>query len=186
MEIKADKIRWTLDNYGTWISLLTKDGQKARFYAEENVDTPQRVKLTKWREKRSLSANAYAWELLGKLSAVLHIKPEEIYQEIVKAVGGNAVYVAVPAQSIKDLRDKWSHNGLGWTVDVIGASDQPGIVDVAMYYGSSVFDTAQMARLIDLIIDECRENGVEYLPPEKISAMLEDWDNAQKDKSTSD
>lgn len=185
MEIKADKIRWTIDNDGTWISLLAEDGQKVRFYAEANVDTPQRVKLTKWREKRSLSANSYAWELLGKLSAVLHIKPEEIYQEIVKDVGGNAVYVAVPAQSIKDLRDKWSHNGLGWTVDVIGASDQPGIVDVAMYYGSSVFDTAQMSRLIDLIIDECRENGVEYLPPEKISAMLEDWDNAQKDKSAS-
>ena len=32
-----------------------------------------------------------------------------------------------------------------------------------------------MARLIDLIIAECRENDIEYLPPDQLAAMLEDW-----------
>lgn len=60
-------------------------------------------------------------------------------------------------------------------VDVIGAGIKTGTLDVALYYGSSVYDTAQMARLIDLIIAECRENDIEYLPPDQLAAMLEDW-----------
>lgn len=176
MEARTDKLRWSVDQDGTWIHLLVSDGQEARRYAEANADRPQRIKLTQWREKRSLTANAYAWVLLGKLSEVLRIPAVEIYRQIIPGVGGNTAALSVPIDSLDVLRDGWRNNGLGWIVEVIGISDTPGMIDVLLYYGSSVYDTAQMARLIDLIIEECRDNGVEHLPPDKINAMLEAWD----------
>lgn len=185
METRADKIRWSVDQDGTWLHALVNDGQAARKYAEKNADLPQRVELTRWREKRSLTANAYAWVLLGKLSEVLHIPAVEIYRQIIPDVGGNTVSLCVPIDSLDGLRDGWSNNGIGWIVDVIGVSDTPGMIDVLLYYGSSVYDTAQMARLIELIISECRENGVEHLPPDKINAMLEAW-NDKTNKSACD
>lgn len=175
MEIKADRINWSIDQEGTWLHLLVADGYTARAYAE-GTDKPQRVKLTNWREKRSLSANAYAWTLLGKLSAALHLPPEEIYQQLIPDVGDNYTTVTVDLQGLDKLRETWGNNGKGWLVDVIGAGTKTGTLDVALYYGSSVYDTAQMARLIDLIVDECRENGIEYLPPDQLAAMLEVWD----------
>lgn len=152
-----------------------EDGQEARFYAESHKEKPQRVKLTEWREKRSLSANAYAWVLLGKLSAALHLPPEEIYRQLIPDVGDNYTTVTVDLRGLNKLRETWGNNGKGWVVELLGAS-KPGSVDVALYYGSSVYDSAQMARLIELIIAECKENGIEYLPPEQLALMLEAWD----------
>ena len=87
--------------------------------------------------------------------------------------------MSVQIDGLDTLRRSWGENGLGWVTDVIGVN--AGSIDVMLYYGSSVYDTAQMARLIDLIIAECKVAGVEYLPPDKINAMLEEWDAKNKE-----
>lgn len=183
MEVKTLKLKWSIDQEGTWLHILVEDGQEARKYAEANADKPQRLTLKRWTEKRSLNANAYAWKLLGKLSAVLKIPPETIYRSLIPDVGDNGTAVSVPIGGLEQLRTSWGHNGKGWVVEVLGISDLPGNVDVMLYSGSSVYDKEQMARLIDLIIEECREAGVEYLPPDKLAAMLEGWDEVKKNKS---
>ena len=185
MEAKATRLDWTIDRDGTWIKLLIPDAQAARAYATANADKPQRVRLTQWRERRSLNANRYAWELLGKLSEKLAIPPEEIYWQMVPDVGGNYTTATFRLEDVKAIRDMWCQDHIGRRVEVMGASG-PGLVDVMIYKGSSDYDTAQMARLIDLIIQECREQGIEYLPPERLSAMLEEWHEKQKDKGSGD
>lgn len=182
METKADGLQWYVENGETWLRIRVEDAQAARFYATENAGKPQRLKLTAWRNRRSLTANAYAWTLLGKLSEKLRIPPEEIYQSLIPDVGGNYNTAQIPLNSMDMLRRAWTRNGKGWKVELLGAAG-PGLVDVILYYGSSVYDTAQMGRLIDLIIDECRENDIEYLPPDKIDAMLEDWNEKRTDES---
>lgn len=176
MEAKAERVNWSIDQDGTWLHLLIPDGRTARAYAEGLDGKPQRVKLTSWREKRSRTANAYAWELLGKLSERLHIPPEEIYRGLVKDVGGNYTTVSVNVEALKELKEMWASHGIGWFAELLGAGGRPGMVDVILYYGSSSYDTAQMARLIDLIIQECRGNGVEYLPPDKLEQLLGSWE----------
>lgn len=175
METKVLKTLWSVDTDGTWLRLLVEDGQKARAYATANAANPQRLKLTGWREKRSLSANAYCWVLLGKLSEKLGIPPEEIYWQIIPDVGGNYTTATFRMEDVSMVRELWCRDHIGRRVDVIGATG-PGLVDVILYKGSSDYDTAQMARLIDLIIAECREQEIEYLPPDKLAAMLEAWD----------
>ena len=182
MELKALKIDWSPDKEGnTWINLLVEDGAQGRKYAAQNADKELRVKIVQWKEKRSLTANRYCWELLGKLSEKLGMPPEEIYWNIIPDVG---VYdtLTMPLKALDRFREQWSSNGTGWRVELLGAS-APGMVDVLAYYGSSAYDTAEMARLIDLIIAECKEQGIEYLPPDKLAAMVEAWDE-QKNAST--
>lgn len=175
METKVLKIDWQPDKDGnTWLHLMVEDGAIARKFATENAERPLRVKLTRWQEKRSLTANAYCWVLLGKLSEKLGIPPEEIYWRLIPDIGGNYTAASVPLSGLDMLRRTWGNNGLGWRVSVLGASS-PGMIDVLLYYGSSVYDKSQMARLIDLIITECKEQGVEYLPPDRLAAMLEEW-----------
>lgn len=183
METKVTAAKWSIDQDGTWLHLLCEGGQKVRAWAE-GADKPHRLKLTEWREKRSLSANSYAWTLLNKLSAALHLPPEEIYRNLIPDVGDNNVTVLIDPRAVKHFRETWEAQGVGWVTKTLGA--YRGMIEVMAYYGSSTYDTAQMSRLLELIIAECKAQNIEYLPPDKLAAMLEDWDNAQTDKSPGD
>ena len=82
--------------------------------------------------------------------------------------------MCIPAKGVDKLRSGWEHNGLGWLTDTM-PSKLPGCTNVVLYYGSSTYDTAQMSRLIDLIVQDCREQGIETLPPDKLAGMMEEW-----------
>ena len=74
----------------------------------------------------------------------------------------------------------WEHNGLGWIAQSLGESKLEGYVNVISYYGSSEYDTAQMSRLIDLLIAECREQGIETKTPAELAALMEEWEKRGK------
>ena len=46
---------------------------------------------------------------------------------------------------------------------------------VFLYSGSSEFDTAQMSRLIDNIVQDAKALGIETMPPKDLDALLEHW-----------
>lgn len=50
-----------------------------------------------------------------------------------------------------------------------------GCVNVTVWYGSSVYDTEQMARLIDAIVQDCRDVGIETMTPRELDALVSRW-----------
>ena len=81
--------------------------------------------------------------------------------------------IAVRADAVRAIMAGWEHNGLGWFAYDLGPSKIPGYHNVRLYYGSSVYDTKQMARLIDLAVQECQQFDVETLPPRKLALLKE-------------
>lgn len=138
-------------------------------------DKSYKLVLSEIRQKRSLNANAYAWVLMDKLAEKTHVPKTEIYKSYIKEIGGNSEIVCVMNEALDDLRNGWEHNGLGWLTDTL-PSKIPGCTNVVLYFGSSIYDTKQMSRLIDMIIQDCRENDIEYLPPDELAKMLEEWE----------
>lgn len=132
------------------------------------------IEVKKWREKRSLDANAYAWVLMDKLAAQTGIEKTLWYRSCIHEIGGNSETVCVVNAAVDKLRDGWEHNGLGWQTETL-PSKLEGCTNVVLYYGSSTYDTAQMSRLIDLLVQECRQQGIETLPPHKLAALVEEW-----------
>jgi hypothetical protein len=127
------------------------------------------------KQRRSLTANAYAWLLIGKLASALKKSSEEIYREIVQNIGDNFDVLAMRTEAIPEFKRHWEAHGLGWQVVTIGEHDLRGYEEIAAYYGSSIYDTRQMSTLIDLVVQECREQGIETLPPHQIQGMVERW-----------
>lgn len=138
-------------------------------------DKSYKLVLSEIRQKRSLNANAYAWVLMDKLAEKTHVPKTEIYKSYIKEIGGNSEIVCVMNEALDDLRNGWEHNGLGWLTDTL-PSKIPGCTNVVLYFGSSIYDTKQMSRLIDMIVQDCRENDIEYLPPDELAKMLEEWE----------
>lgn len=141
---------------------------------EKLRETDVSVDLKKFHKKRSLDANSYCWVLLDKLAEATGTGKTALYRHYIKDVGGNSETVCVVNKAAEKLREGWEHNGLGWATDTM-PSKLEGCTNVILYYGSSTYDTAQMARLIDLIVQDCRALGVETLPPYKLAAMVEEW-----------
>lgn len=136
------------------------------------------------KKKRSLDANALAWKLMDKLAAVTGISKEDIYRGYIKEIGGNSETVCVKNEAVDALCKQWSFNRLGWVYDTFPSRLQ-GCTNVILYYGSSVYDTAQMSRLINLIIQDCEIFGVETTDPEKFEKLLDEWgaNDAEKAKN---
>ena len=57
----------------------------------------------------------------------------------------------------------------------IGTSKLEGYTNVRNFYGSSAYDKAQMSRLIDLIVQEAKQLGVETLSESEKALLLEGW-----------
>lgn len=134
------------------------------------------IEVSSYRKKRSLSANAYAWTLMEKIAENQGITKEEVYRHHIKAVGVFRT-AAVSENAADTLMKGWAMNGLGWIAEKLGNSDTKGFVDMALYYGSSVYSTKQMTRLIDNIIQDCEALGIETKTPDEIAKMLSLWEN---------
>lgn len=139
------------------------------------ADRPWRCRMAEWREKRSLDANAYFWVLIDKLSEATGIGKEEMYRQYIRSLGGAADVVCVQEKAADALIAGWQRNGLGWQAEKT-PSKLPGCVNVILYYGSSTFDTAQMSRLIDMVVQDCQAVGIETKTPAEIEKLVSLWD----------
>ena len=133
------------------------------------------IEVKPYRNKRSNSANAYAWVLMDKIAENQGITKEEVYLHQIEKVG---VFkpIEINEDAVDTMIHSWSLHGLGWIAQRIGSSDRKGFVEMALYYGSSSYNTKQMARLIDNIIQECNILGISTKTPDEISDMLSLWE----------
>lgn len=170
--MQADTFRWSMDSAGDWLCIQTKDAR--RTLDSLKPGKVYDVEIKEHREKRSLDANAYFWVLVDRLAEKTRIPKTDIYRRYIREIGGNHEMVCVIDSAVERLRNGWEHNGLGWQTDTM-ASRIPGCTNVILYYGSSTYNTRQMSHLIDMAVQDCQEQGIETLSPDKLAGMMEEW-----------
>lgn len=130
------------------------------------------VEFKQVRRKRSLSANAYAWVLMDKLAQKLGTTKTAVYREHVRVYGSFQI-IRLKREALVRFEELWKGNGLGWIVEHIGSVGET--VEVMAYPGTSTYNTAEMARFIDGLVTECREQGIETMEPERLKSLVEAW-----------
>lgn len=166
-------------SYATGKPMLTlevNEDKSAVLEMYEELKTAERlaIKIGKFKKKRSLDANAFCWVLISKLAEKLNIPKAEIYRSAIKEIGGNSDTVCVQDKAVQSLCDGWNHNGLGWITETFPSKIE-GCTNVTLYYGSSTYDTAQMSRLVNMIVQECEQLGIETKSQEEIDSLLSSW-----------
>lgn len=175
LQVEFTGAKWFEDSEGIHLTLAVKPNYRAAvkefcLKMREKVHTA----VLKEYRPRSLDANAYFWVLCDKLAEKTKIRKEEIYRDLIKQIGGNSETVCVRNKAVDKLRQGWEEHGIGWLTDTV-ESKIDGCTNVTLYYGSSSYDSAQMARLIDLIVQECEQQDIETVSPEQISLLKENW-----------
>lgn len=132
------------------------------------------IEVKPFRPKRSLDANAYCWVLLDKLAERLSLPKETVYRQYIQNIGGNSEIVCVKNEAVKRLCEGWRRNGIGWQTETF-ESKLDGCTNVILYYGSSVYNSSQMARLLDFIIEDCKAQGIPTETPEQVARLKSMW-----------
>ena len=138
----------------------------------QNTDVD--VQIKRYRNKRSLDANAYAWVLIDKIAARLKVSKAEVYREAIREIGGVSTVVCLPEKAAEKLVQGRTKQGIGWQVE-LSPSKLQRCINATLYYGSSTYDTEQMTNLIDRIVDEAKRLGIETATPDEIDRMKDLW-----------
>lgn len=164
MECKAELISISKDWY--------VGGFQIAFHADhvnasEDLDGALRLKVTKWREKRSLSANAYYWVILSAMAQALDTSKEELHEEMLRRYGTEYqdekgfIEIKIPiGTNINKIPGHWRFSRKEWPQDVY-----------ILLKGSSDYDTKEMSHLLDMTIEEAKELGIDTMTPEELSRL---------------
>lgn len=132
------------------------------------------LKVGKFKQKRSLDANAYCWTLIGKIAEKTNVPKQEVYMEAIRQMGGNYEIVCIKTEAADSLRSAWESNGIGWQTEIM-YSKIKGCTNVFLYYGSSIYTVDQMQRLISIIKQDCDALGIETKSQAEIDSLLQHW-----------
>ena len=170
--LNAEAVKWLSDADGYWLAF--KNPSAKRVYESLDLSKPYDIEIKRHREKRSLDANAYAWVLLDKLAAALQRKKEDLYIEYIKYVGVFKDFHLTEDEA-KTFRSAWSMLGTGWPTEQVDYTPDGERLVIRAYYGSSTYNTKQMSRLIDAIVEDCKQMEIETLTPRELDAMKSRW-----------
>lgn len=168
------KARWHEDSDGTWISFLT-DRKTALTMLEQIQAKEHCLELKEVKKRRSMDSNAYYWTLVSKLASKLQTSPVEIYRQHILDIGNNYEILPIKDEAVDKFKTAWSKNGIGWVTNLLGPSKLKGYTNIMAYYGSSTYDSKQMSRLVDLAVEDCKENGIDTLTPGEIAKLNQMW-----------
>ena len=157
---------------GEWVISLSTREDVGKVY-DELAKADVSFEIKKAANRRSRDANAFAWVLIDKIAEKTRIPKAEVYRQAIREIGGVSETVCVQEKAADRLCEGWQKNGIGWQAERL-PSKLPGCVNVVLYYGSSTYDTAQMSRLLDLLIQEAEQQGIPTLRDEA-DALLGKW-----------
>lgn len=131
-----------------------------------------RLKVTKWSEKRSLDSNAYLWTLCTKLAEVLKTSKDEVYEECIQKYGyTDEPPITISVKSEVDMTKIDGH----WKY--LKESADGRFKAYMRLRGTSEYDRKEMAHFLDMVVEDCKEQGIETLTPDALLELKQAWGN---------
>lgn len=181
-------MKWTTSNIETLRSplgvMVVIPAPHDNDLAKLDKDKEYVIEIKKKSKLRSMNANAYCWVLCQKIAEELsktgYISKEDVYRKAIKDCS-HFSYVPVREDAIERYIQIWQGHGLGWIAEDAGeCKNLKGYHNIMCYHGSSVYNTKEMARLIDCLTDECEQLGIKLEPSEYIQSLIEGWESEQQ------
>ena len=128
------------------------------------------IEIKKYRKKRSLDANGMLWACIGEIASILRADKWDIYLQMLKRYG-KYTYICVKPAVVEAVKAQWRECEEIGKVDINGTE----AVQMLCYFGSSTLDSREFSVLLDGVISEMRELGIQPPPTEDMKRVLEQW-----------
>ncbi len=185
MPVDVTAPEWSFGRDGARVSFLVPSIQDAQglcdmFDGKKQYELSVKAKV----KKRSLSANALLWALLGDIAVVLQkndpkANADDLYRKYIHE-SNNYITQECRAEDFPKLEGIWRSNGIGWVCDVVDVDETgDGLrLTCRMYYGSSQYDTKEFSRLVESVLTDARELGIDHTS-QAMRALMEQYPGGQ-------
>lgn len=133
--------------------------------------------IDEWKNKRSLNANSYFHVLVNEIASVMKIGNDECkikmnleYGSVATDKNGNKVIIKVPSDV--DISKFYDY------AKFIAEKEEKGLkLSYYVFYKQThTLNTKEMARLIDGVVEEAKQLGIETKTPKELAKMKALWD----------
>lgn len=181
MKVNSIKIQYPEDLKEMEIVLTTNRSQETLQKIAELKEIVEKgkelkVEIKQYRHRRSLDANAYCFVLCQKIAEVIGNTKEYVYKQAIKQVGQFEI-VPIKDEAVERWIEAWESKGLGWQSEIMRDSTIEGYTTTINYYGSSVYDTKEMYLLLEEIVVQAKELGIDTISDTEKKTLLEMWEN---------
>ena len=134
---------------------------------EKYIDKDLDINFSKHRRHRSLDANACLWACIGDIAKVLHQDAWEVYLLMIERYG-KFTHILVRPEVVEAVRAQWRET------KIVGETTVDGnpMIQMLCYFGSSTYNSAEFAGLLDGVISEMKEMGLETPTSEEMRALI--------------
>ena len=129
------------------------------------------ISAKKHREKRSLNANGLLWKCIGDIAGALRADKWQVYLTMLKRYG-KFTYIVVKEKAVEAVKNQWRE------CEVIGeiAVNGQKAVQMLCYFGSSTLDSKEFSVLLDGVISEMKEMGLETPMQSDLKRVIEEYE----------
>ena len=142
----------------------------------EDIERLSKIKLLNITMKRLFQKRS-----LSEYSEEKQVYTIEEYKERVKRLGIFRQF-RIEADNVNTFKKTWESQGIAWFCEINDTEffNRIEFKIINAYYGSSSFNARQMSRLINDLVEDCKEAEIETKPKNEIESMLKEWENEQK------
>ena len=130
----------------------------------------KQFELKEYKEKRSLNANNYYWQLVTELGNALKMDKEDLHFLLLQKYGQSEMISVVADVDMKNYLKYYAEAG----ESILNGKT---FKHYKVYKGSSEMNSKEMSILINGLVEECHIQGIETKTPAEINSLLERWDN---------
>lgn len=156
---------------------VAEEGEKNLLDSVEYLVNAKKLKVEVDREyeHRSLNANAMFWVMCQLLAQAIGGSNEETYLRLLEDYGVIRI-VTVDEEGAADLYSILLQNYR--KVEILGRVLIGGkpCFQFKCFVGSHAYNTKQMSRLLDGVLQECRELGIPTEVPSEVERAKQEWD----------
>ena len=182
MKLRAQAIHLQYNESGTPQIVLTTNENRLQLQ-QEIAELKQIIakgkeltaEVKQYRHKRSLNANSYFWLILSEMADILHTTKDDLYLIMLERYGV-FTHLIVKPEVAERVKEEWR------TVRELGevvVNGKKGI-QLQCFFGSSTYNTKEMSRLIDGVVQEAKDLGIETMTPDELARLKSEWANEKE------
>jgi hypothetical protein len=128
------------------------------------------IEISKQKKKRSLDANGMLWAICTQIAAVIKSSKDEVYLTMLERYGV-FTHIIVKAEAVERIQKEWRTCRVLGEVTVNGKTG----IQIQCYYGSHLYDSKEFSVLLEGVISEAREMGIEVISEQDKQLLIQQW-----------
>lgn len=167
MRVQKPRIEYVYGE-GKRISFLLAENSKEAERIVDEMKGDLDISVKRYKEKRTLTANAYFHCLCNKIATAIKASDQEVKSQFVKDYGvpdrdaeGNLLSVILPKNCPPERIDPY----------LVPIARDGKYITYLAYKHTHEMTTSEFSRVVDAAVEQAKELGIETLPPDELRRL---------------